>query len=53
MDRKMIWLGLFVGSGIGTYIPTLWGAGVFSLPSVILSAIGGVIGIWIGFKISQ
>lgn len=49
----MIWLGLFVGSGIGGLIPSLWGAGVFSMSSVILSAVGGVVGIWFGFKISQ
>lgn len=53
MDRRMIWLGLFVGSGIGGLIPSLWGAGFFSFSSIILTAVGGILGIWFGFKISQ
>jgi hypothetical protein len=53
MDRRLIWLGLFVGSTIGGLIPGLWGAGVFSFSSIILSAVGGILGIWFGFRISQ
>lgn len=52
-SRKLIWLGLFVGSGIGGYIPALWGQGLFSMSSVLLSALGGIVGIWLGFKISR
>ena len=48
----MIWLGMFVGSFIGGYIPGLWGADIFSLSGVVFTAIGGFVGIWLGFKIS-
>jgi hypothetical protein len=51
--RKLIWLLMFVGGTVGGYIPMLWGAGVFSFSSIILSAIGGIMGIYIGFKISR
>ena len=44
---------MFVGSTIGGFIPKLWGASFFSLSSLILSVIGGFIGIWIGFKIGK
>lgn len=44
---------MFVGSGLGGFIPYLWGAGTFSLSSVIFTAIGGFLGIWLGYKISQ
>lgn len=42
-----------LGSILGGYIPTLWGAGMFSFSSVILTAVGGMIGIWLGFKFSN
>ncbi len=53
MERKFIWLGLFVGSFIGGYLPELWGAGLFSFSSVIGSFLGGVAGIWAGYKIGN
>lgn len=48
-----IWAGMFVGSAIGSYIPTLWGDNMFSLTSIILSAVLAVVGVWIGFKLSN
>jgi uncharacterized membrane protein YeaQ/YmgE (transglycosylase-associated protein family) len=54
MDSKsMTWLLTIVGSVIGSYIPALWGDGVFSLWAIILSAVGAVIGIWIGFNLDH
>jgi hypothetical protein len=52
-SKSVIWIGMAVGSTIGSFIPLLWGAGVFSFSSIILSAIGGILGIWLGFKISN
>jgi len=45
--------GLFLGSIAGGYIPMLWGGSVFSFSSIILSAIGAFVGIWLGFKIAN
>ncbi len=53
MDTKLIWLGMFVGSAIGSYIPLIWGGSVFSLSSVLLSAVGGIIGIWLAFRATR
>ncbi|MFZ2621407.1 MAG: hypothetical protein WAX85_03335 [Minisyncoccia bacterium] len=51
MDRsKLIWLGLFLGSTIGGFIPSLWDSSLFSMSGVLGSAIGGFLGIWFGFK---
>jgi hypothetical protein len=48
--KTLIWIGLFIGSTIGGYLPALWGSDVFSFSSVLGSAIGGIGGIWLGFK---
>ena len=44
-----IWLGALVGSTIGGMIPSLWGDGMFSGWSILLSGAGGLGGIWIGY----
>ena len=49
-NRNIIWIGTIVGSLIGGLVPTLFGASMFSLSSVICTAIGGGLGIWITFK---
>jgi predicted MFS family arabinose efflux permease len=46
---RSIWLGIFVGSTIGGFIPELWGADLLSYSSVLLSGIGAFVGLWIGF----
>jgi len=51
--KKLIWLGMILGSGIGSFLPMLWGGGYFSMSSVILTAVGGILGIWAGFKMGQ
>lgn len=44
---------MIVGSSIGGYIPSLWGAGALSISGVIMTAVGGLAGIWLGFKMSS
>jgi len=51
--KFVIYFCLFVGSGLGSYLPTLWHQDYFSLQSIIGSVIGGIIGIWVGYKINQ
>jgi hypothetical protein len=53
MTKKFVWLGLFVGSSIGGLIPGLWGAGIFSWASFLFSFLGGIAGIWLGYKLGQ
>jgi len=52
-SKSLIWIGMFLGSTIGGFIPSLWGAGFLSFSGIIFTAIGGFLGIWLGFKISD
>ncbi|QQS60697.1 hypothetical protein IPN41_01855 [Candidatus Falkowbacteria bacterium] len=52
-SKFLIWLGLLIGSTVGSFIPLLWGGNTFSFLGVILSAVGGGLGIWAGYKLSQ
>ncbi len=52
MNRKsFIWGGMFIGSSLGGMVPYLWGSGMSSMGSVVFTAVGGVLGIWIGLKL--
>lgn len=51
--RFLVFIGMTIGSIIGGYIPTLWGAGFFSYSSILFSGIGAIIGILIGYKLSD
>ena len=51
--KLFIGLGLFIGSTIGSFVPSLWGGSVFSISSIVFSAVGGIIGIWLGYKIGN
>lgn len=52
-QRPLIWIGIFVGSTVGSLIPDLWGASMLSFSSIILSGVGACIGIYVGFKMSD
>jgi len=52
-QKRLIWIGLFVGSSLGAYIPSLWGDSAFSLSSALFTAVGGLLGIWLGFRLGE
>lgn len=52
-SKSLIMLGMFVGSLVGGYIPTLWGEGMFSYSSVITSGIGALLGVFLAYKLSN
>jgi hypothetical protein len=52
-SKTLVYLGMIIGSIIGGYIPILWGAGLISYSSVLFSGIGAIIGVWIGYKLSN
>ena len=52
-SKKVIWLGMGVGSTIGSVIPLLWGGSELSMSSIFLSAFGGAVGIWLAFKLTR
>jgi len=51
MDKKILMLGMIIGSTIGGYLPTFFGASAFSFSSIICGVAGGVLGIWLPFKL--
>jgi hypothetical protein len=53
MTKKLIWVGLFIGSTLGGMLPALWGGDMLSISGILLSAVGGVIGIWAGYRIGE
>ena len=52
-SKRVMWLLVFLGGTLGSYVPLLWGDGHFSFASVLCSALGGIVGIWIGFKLTH
>ena len=53
MSRKsVVMMGMIVGSLGGGWVPTMFGAGAISFASLIGSTVGGLLGIWIAFKMS-
>ncbi|MEK9207247.1 MAG: hypothetical protein AAB922_02115 [Patescibacteria group bacterium] len=46
------WVTIWVlaGSIIGGYVPVIFGVSAFSFTSLLTSAIGGIIGVFIGIK---
>jgi hypothetical protein len=53
MNKGLIYLGVFVGGTIGSYIPVLFHQDYFSPLSIICGGIGSLIGIWAAVKMSS
>jgi hypothetical protein len=53
MTKKLIWIGLFAGSTIGNMVPMLWGGDALSLSGLFFSLVGGIAGIWLGYRWGQ
>ena len=52
-QKKLITIGMIMGGIAGGYLPTLWDTNMFSLSGVIFSALGGFLGIWVGYKLGE
>lgn len=53
-NKQIIYTSMFIGSLIGGWVPTLlWDAGTFDLTVVFATAIGGALGIYIGWRVTQ
>ena len=42
--------GLIIGSTLGSYLPVMFGADMFSGVAIIGSVVGGALGIWLAFR---
>jgi uncharacterized membrane protein YeaQ/YmgE (transglycosylase-associated protein family) len=51
--KSVIYLCAGIGAFVGSYIPSLLGdnAGIFSFWSLLGSLIGGIIGVWAGYRL--
>ena len=49
--KSFIWGGMIAGSTVGGLLPYLWGGDFFS--STIWGTVGGLAGIWAGFKLAK
>lgn len=49
--KRFIMIATVIGSSVGSAIPLLWGDSYLSMTSVLLTAVGGFAGIWIGYKL--
>lgn len=52
-QKSLIWIGMFLGSTVGSFIPLLWGAGMLSMSSILLSGAGALFGVWLGWKLGD
>jgi hypothetical protein len=52
-SKKLIWIGMFIGSSVGGMLPALWGDDLLSLSGLVLSLLGGIAGIWGGYRIAK
>ncbi len=51
--KSLIWIGMGLGSFVGGYVPSLWGADMISFSGLFGSFIGGFVGIWGAYKLHQ
>ena len=48
--KAWVWIGMFVGSTVGSLVPVLWGESLLSVTSFIASFVGGIAGVWAGYE---
>jgi len=51
--KRAVFFGMMAGSVLGGWLPSLWGAGGLTMSAMVFSTVGGLAGIWAGWKISQ
>ena len=51
--KTLVWLGVFLGSSLGGWLPTLLGADWLSLWGILGSVVGGLAGIWAGSRLAR
>jgi hypothetical protein len=51
--KTLVWVGLAIGSTVGSCLPMLWGGSLAGMSSVLWGAVGGIAGLYGGFKMGQ
>jgi hypothetical protein len=52
-SKKITWLFATIGLSVGSYLPILWGGSFLSYSSVLLTGVGGLVGVWIGIQVDH
>jgi hypothetical protein len=53
VDKRVLWMCLFVGSTVGSMLPEAWGASALGLASLVFGAAGAAAGVWVAARISD
>ena len=51
--KSLVSIGMIAGSIIGGYVPAIFGISLFSFASILMSGIGAILGVWIGYKLGE
>ncbi|HUD11515.1 MAG TPA: hypothetical protein VMS08_03820 [Candidatus Saccharimonadia bacterium] len=49
-NRSLYFLGAGIGGTIGGFVPAIWGGSLLGGWSILLSTVGGLVGIWAAYK---
>lgn len=52
MDKRIVMLGMIVGSTIGGWLPSYIGIDPLSFTGILFTLVGGLLGIWVAVKLS-
>lgn len=52
-QKSAVMLGMIIGSLIGGYIPTFFGASFLSYTTIFFNGLGGILGIIIAYKMTE
>lgn len=52
MMKGPTYAGGFIGSLVGSFVPSIWGAGQLSMASMLFFVIGGLAGVWLGYRLA-
>jgi hypothetical protein len=53
MGRGVIGMCVLFGGLVGGYVPTVWGASSLGVESLFFGAVGSVVGVFVGVRISE
>ncbi len=52
MRKGPTYVGGFIGSLVGSMVPSVWGAGQLSIASLLLFVVGGILGVWFAYRLT-
>lgn len=51
--KTLVIFGMLAGSTVGSYVPMIWGGDLLSVSSIMFGGVGGLLGIWAGYRLAQ